>query len=220
MRNTNIPTHVELPTSEQLVRSTLIALAASAAMLVAVVLPAEYGVDPTGIGRSLSLTQMGELKVQLAQEAETDRVATAQGAGQATSTTAIEPVAVGQSTPAASAPAVAGQATAAAEGSRSDQMAVTLKPGQGAEVKLSMTQGAKAKFNWRVSGGVVNFDLHGDGGGRSARYEQGRAVPGAEGVVEAAFDGNHGWYWRNRGTSDVTVTVRTDGAYSQIKRVI
>lgn len=211
MRNTNIPTHVDLPTSEQLVRSTVIALAASAAILVAVVLPAEYGVDPTGIGQSLSLTQMGEIKVQLAQEAEADRVATAQAAAPAASATATAPAVVGQATPAA---------TGAAEGSRSDEMAVTLKPGQGAEVKLTMVEGAKAKFSWSVNGGVVNFDLHGDGGGRSARYKQGRALPGDEGVVEAAFDGNHGWYWRNRGTNDVTVTVRTEGAYSQMKRVI
>lgn len=221
MRNSSIPTHVELPTSEQLVRSTFIAIAASAAILVAVVLPAEYGVDPTGIGRSLNLTQMGEIKVQLAQEAEADRVATAQAAGPSSST-ATAPAVVGQATPAATEPA--GEATAAATGAaervRSDEMTVTLKPGQGAEVKLTMVEGAKANFNWSVSSGVVNFDLHGDGGGRSISYEKGRAVPSANGVLEAAFDGNHGWYWRNRGTNDVTVTVRTEGAYSQMKRVI
>jgi hypothetical protein len=99
-------------------------------------------------------------------------------------------------------------------------MTVALQPGEGAEVKLTMVQGARANFSWTVSGGVVNFDLHGDGGGRSARYEQGRGVPGAEGVLEARFDGNHGWYWRNRGQSPVTVTLRANGAYSDIKRLI
>ena len=34
------------------------------------VLPAEYGIDPTGVGRALGLTQMGEIKVQLAEEAK------------------------------------------------------------------------------------------------------------------------------------------------------
>ena len=34
-------------------------------------------------------------------------------------------------------------------------------------------------------------------------------MPSVNGVLEAAFDGNHGWYWRNRDTNDVTVTVRT-----------
>jgi hypothetical protein len=35
----------------------------------------------------------------------------------------------------------------------------------------------------------------------------------------AAFTGNHGWFWRNRGEADVTVTLQTGGAYSDIKRV-
>ena len=81
-------------------------------------------------------------------------------------------------------------------------------------------RGAQVNFAWTVSGGVVNFDLHGDGGGNSTSYEKGCGVPGAEGVLEAAFDGNHGWFWRNRGDADVTITLRTDGNYSEIKRVL
>lgn len=37
------------------------------------VLPAEYGVDPTGVGRLTGLSEMGEIKVQLAKEAAADR---------------------------------------------------------------------------------------------------------------------------------------------------
>lgn len=210
MRNSSIPSYVELPSSERLVRSTFIAIAASAAILVAVVLPAEYGVDPTGLGSKLDLTQMGELKMQLAEEAKNDRANPAQ-TGAAATTAAPETAATASES---SAPA---QGIA---GNRSDEMTITLKPGQGAEVKLAMAQGAKAKFDWKVNGGVVNFDLHGDGGGRSARYEQGKGVPGASGEIVAAFNGNHGWFWRNRGTSNVSVTVRTNGAYADIKRVV
>ncbi len=83
-----------------------------------------------------------------------------------------------------------------------------------------MEQGARANYGWTVGGGVVNFDLHADGSGRSTSYEKGRGVPAAQGVLEAAFDGNHGWYWRNRGASPVRVTLRTRGAYSEIKRMI
>src|SRR5215203_3384715 len=63
----------ELPTTAQLVRSTIIAIVAAIMILVTIVLPAEYAIDPTGIGRALKLTQMGEIKKQLAIEAETDR---------------------------------------------------------------------------------------------------------------------------------------------------
>lgn len=205
MHNANIPAHVELPSSKQLVRSTLIAVAAAGAILVAAVLPAEYGVDPTGAGEMLGLTEMGRIKMQLAAEAEADRAAEV-----ATSTPAVPVVAPRPEAP-PMAPAAVG---------RSDEMAITLTPGEGAEVKLVMTEGAKANFSWTVAGGVVNYDLHADGSGRSKSYEKGRGVPAAEGVLEAAFDGNHGWYWRNRGDSPVTVTLRTSGAYSEIKRLI
>ncbi|MCS8102127.1 transmembrane anchor protein, partial [Pseudomonas aeruginosa] len=69
-------------------------------------------------------------------------------------------------------------------------------------------------------GGVVNFDTHGDGGGQSISYEKGRAVPASDGVIQAAFNGNHGWFWRNRGDADVTVIVRTRGQYAEMKRVL
>jgi hypothetical protein len=107
-----------------------------------------------------------------------------------------------------------------APAARSDTTTITLKPGEGTEVKLSMLKGAKVKFTWAVEGGVVNFDMHGDGGGEEISYEKGRAVPGAEGVLEASFDGNHGWFWRNRGKADVTVTLKTEGNYAEIKRVM
>ncbi len=67
----------ELPSSRALVRSTLIALAVAGALLLTAVLPAEYGIDPTGAGRVLGLTQMGEIKVRLAREAAEDAAADA-----------------------------------------------------------------------------------------------------------------------------------------------
>jgi hypothetical protein len=69
MYNTKIPTQAELPTAGQLVPSTAVAAATAAALLVTVVLPAEYGIDPTGVGRVLGLTEMGEIKASLAEEA-------------------------------------------------------------------------------------------------------------------------------------------------------
>ena len=66
MYNTDIPTRAELPSTAQLVKSTIIAIVAAAVILVTIVLPAEYAIDPTGIGRTLQLTEMGEIKKQLA----------------------------------------------------------------------------------------------------------------------------------------------------------
>lgn len=74
----------------QLLRSALIALAVAALLLVTVVLPAEYGIDPTGVGRVLGLTRMGEIKVRLAKEAAADAAADA-AAAEDTTTTSTQP---------------------------------------------------------------------------------------------------------------------------------
>ncbi len=67
MFNSQLPNMSDLPTSRQLIGSTLVAIAGAAAILVTVVLPSEYGIDPTGAGSAFGLTEMGEIKVQLAQ---------------------------------------------------------------------------------------------------------------------------------------------------------
>lgn len=213
MYNTNVPPQSDLPTTKQLRRSTVIALVAAIAILVAVVLPAEYAIDPTGVGRVLGLTEMGEIKTQLAEEAAIDAAAqtpVAAGAAEAISATPQQAPAVAQApSPAAVAPA-----------EWRDEMQITLAPGQGSEVKLSMKSGEQAEFSWIAEGGAVNFDTHGDGGGQSISYEKGRSVPSDEGVLEAAFDGNHGWFWRNRGDSDVNVIIRARGQYTDMKRAM
>lgn len=214
MYNSDTPTRAELPTSAQLLKSTVIAIVSAVAILVAVVLPSEYGIDPTRAGRLLGLTEMGEIKTQLAEEAEQDRIRDEQNTA-----------------PAAPAPQQGSSlvdriyaeflvGSARAQETRTDEMSVTLAPGEGAEIKLVMVKGAQANYAWTANGAVVNFDTHGDGGGQNISYEKGRGVAEDEGVLEAAFDGNHGWFWRNRTDAPVTVTLKTSGAYSDIKRMM
>ncbi|NGO55065.1 transmembrane anchor protein [Allomesorhizobium camelthorni] len=215
MYNSNVPTAAELPTSAQLLKSTAFAIVAAAAILITVVLPSEYGIDPTGAGRILGLADMGEIKSQLAEEAEADRLRDVQTAPQPASVTPDqESSLMGR----IFAELVVG--SAAAQEARSDEMSITLKPGEGAEIKLVMVKGATANYAWTANGAEVNFDTHGDGGGESISYEKGRGVAEDEGVLEAAFDGNHGWFWRNRTDADVTVTLKTNGAYTDIKQML
>lgn len=63
-------------TSGGLIRSTVLSGAAALAVLTVVYLPSEYGLDPTGFGAVLGLTEMGQIKQQLYAEAEADAVAT------------------------------------------------------------------------------------------------------------------------------------------------
>ena len=73
MYNSDIPTRAELPTSRQLIKSTIVAIVSATVILVTIVLPSEYAIDPTGVGKVLNLTEMGEIKQQLAEEVEADR---------------------------------------------------------------------------------------------------------------------------------------------------
>jgi hypothetical protein len=213
MYNTNVPSRAELPTTRQLLRSTLIAAVSAVVLLYTVVLPAEYGVDPTGIGKTLGLTEMGEIKTRLVKEAAEDAAATPNAPPAAANP------AVSSATNAPTAPPTALAAPVANGPNWRDEMSFTLTPGQGTEIKLKMKEGEKALYAWSVQGGVVNFDTHGDGAGRSISYEKGRGVASDDGELIAAFTGNHGWFWRNRGQADVTVVLKTGGDYSDIKRV-
>ena len=57
-----------LPSPRSLRRWTILAVAGAVLVVVGAVLPAERAIDPTGIGRLIGLTQMGEIKVALAKE--------------------------------------------------------------------------------------------------------------------------------------------------------
>ena len=264
MYNAKRPTQSELPSPGKLLRSTVLAAVSAAAILVAVVLPSEYGIDPTGAGRVLGLTEMGNIKMQLAAEAEADQKAEEANAAAAaapppapapdlsglyqrietleaavrdlTRTLEASRTAVVTPTPEATTALTSEQAPATIQEPAAQTVAVeeqqqvpaaeprrheasfTLEPGQGIEIKLVMKKGAQASFAWASEGGPVNFDTHGDGAGDlKISYEKGRGVQSDEGTITAEFDGNHGWFWRNRNQEPVTLTLRTAGDYAEIK---
>jgi hypothetical protein len=215
MYNTDLPTRAELPSTVRLLRSTVIALLVAAALLVTTVLPAEYGIDPTGIGRALGLTQMGEIKKSLAEEATAEKAAPPAAPVQA----AAAPTAPAEKSAATPAPA-----TQEAAPATQHTMTVKLKPGQGAEIKLTMRKDATVRYEWTTEGGPVNYDTHGDPVNAPKSfyhgYGKGRNTASDSGTLQAAFDGTHGWFWRNRTNVEVTVTLKTSGDYQQIKRVL
>jgi hypothetical protein len=153
---------------------------------------------------------MGGIKDQLAEEAEGDRQKELQNNLQNDKQSSLLKSVVGL---------FVGSAQAQTkEANWKDTISFTLAPSKGTEIKLVMEKGAVADFAWKVKGGVVNYDLHGDGRGNSISYKRARAVPSHQGTLTAKFTGNHGWFWRNRGKQDVTVTLFVRGAYSKIKR--
>lgn len=207
MSNSSLPTQDDLPSLKQLGRSSLIALVAATTLMLTVVLPAEFGKDPTGIGSLLGLTEMGRIKQSLAQEAAQD----AQHAAEAPSSVVSAPPI---SSPTAEAD------SAAVVTNRQDEMSVTLVPDQATEIKVMMDKGSKVTYKWS-STGQTNFDMHGDS--KELKIDYHSYSKGAktmdEGVLVADFAGSHGWFWRNRTSEPITIILTTQGHYSDIKRI-
>jgi hypothetical protein len=149
---------------------------------------------------------MGEIKLELAAEAEADRLLDEQ-LGQDQSSSVLD--------------AVFGLFVGTAHAQEAqevwrDEVTFTLEPGASAEVKMTMEAGNVVDYAWTTTGGRVNFDLHAHGGGESIDYERGRGETAGEGNIEAPFAGNHGWFWRNRDSTAITITIQLRGDYSEI----
>ena len=234
MQNLNQPYPADLPSTAKLLKSTGVAVVIASALLVTVVLPAEYGVDPTRIGSVFGLTEMGRIKRQLAVEAAAEAASTAAVVTSTRNAPALlaaapvgSPDTATQEPPtsaktAAVPPAVTTQTAAAAtttngaSAGRSHRTSLTLEPDEGAEIKMAMGDGAKANFTWSTSGPAVNYDTHGDGQGITYHgYSKGTSAR-ETGVLTAAFAGHHGWFWRNRSGERVTITLQTSGDYESV----
>ena len=189
------------PTSVHASPATLAKASAGAALvamavLTLFVLPAEYGIDPTGVGSALGLTGMaagGEATPQVAQAPAID----------------------------ADAAVLPDKAAIARTGTwRDDEMTIKLPPHSGQEIKAHMNKGDSFIFEWAATGGPVKVDMHGErpnaADGEFTSYWAERQLDGAQGSFTAPFTGTHGWYWRNKSDVPVTVTVKTTGFYKDL----
>lgn len=178
------PNDPQLPSLRQLNRGTLIAAGAAAVILVTTVLPAEYGIDPTGIGRVIGLTQMGERKVA---EAGASSAPTGPVAGDSVTDTPDGGKRV--------------QIVLGPYGGR--EVKAVMKAG-GAMHYDWATDGEAVEFEFH---GEADNARDGD----YSSYEKGRKAS-AKGDFTAAFAGQHGWYWHNLTAKPVTITAIVKGA--------
>jgi hypothetical protein len=175
-----------------LAKATAVALLVAIVVLVSAVLPAEYGVDPLGIGDALGLTALYQAGGGLGDPAPA--VITADPAG----------------------PLVPQQADY-----KVDSMAFTLAPNQSIEYKYELADGAGMVYTWKATG-EVEFDFHtepaGKGAAGSESFEKGTATAG-RGTYRARYPGIHGWYWRNTTRDEVTVNLVTSGFYTEGRQI-
>ena len=185
-----------LPTVPQLIKATGLALLAAGAILITTVLPAEHGIDPTGIGKALGLTALHNSE------------------GAETKENANGIVAAAVATPVI-------MASRQATPYRADTRQITLQPGEGLEFKTRLEKGAALIYSWKTQRGEeVNHEFHGEPLHAKAdvyeSYLLEKQVSESSGALIAPFTGTHGWYWRNKNTTPVTVTLNASGFYTDI----
>jgi len=179
----------------QLLRSTLIAFCVAGVLLVAVVLPAEYGIDPIRMGRLLGLTAMGKSKVIAETQADV--------AGQANGTVMH----------------------AHPRKAHTGRVEIQMHPREELEYKATLAKGEPLLYSWSVQGGPVYFEFHGEPTegewpeGFYQSYQIGDRSEAEQGSFVAPFTGQHGWYWRNLGDAPVTIVLEASGYYSRLGRV-
>ena len=194
--------------NRRLVVSVLVAAAAGVALLLTVVLPAEYGVDPLGVGGLLGLDAMN------AQPTRTIEITDVIGGNEQVAE--IEIPDFGDPVPLPN-PAVH-QDEAAPSTSRT--MQIPIGPEQETEIKAVLAQGKVILYSWEVDQGDIYSDFHGHnpefGSDFWVRYEEHQEGSGNDGSLVAPFAGEHGWYWLNYNEFPVVVTLTVDGYFEEI----
>jgi len=181
-----------VPSIATLAKTTAIALAIAALLLAMFVLPAEYGIDPTGAGRRLGLTAIASPPV-----------------------TAVEmPAAAGSRL----APTANGPLGVYPAEFKVDVFEIELAPYEYVEYKYQMEKDAAMLYSWTATA-PLRHDMHGE---RAAGAADGPPEQSfdkddrrqASGSLTAPFAGIHGWYWENPGADTITIRLTSAGYYT------
>ncbi len=195
-----------LSSRKKLLIGSAASLAIAAVALVVFVLPAEYGIDPTGAGKALGLTKLsdapeniylkrGQARTNVLYPLEWDSLP--------------RPLSVDQ--------LFADKGVSMPDGAamKADRFRFELAPYESIEMKYVLDQGAPMFFAWRATG-PLSIDMHShpfDGGPEATESFVIADLPGQTGVYVAPFSGIHGWFWQNRSTTEtVTLTLEAVGA--------
>ena len=214
----------EVPSLKKLVTATLVALAVACVLLVTVVLPADYNIDPLGTGHVLGLTDLANATAPAAKPAaEPARTSTPNPANPEPSRTSINPVLVPAAT---GAPTVKDVFIPERRGWQFDSREYTLAAGEGMEIKYNMRKGAGLLYSWTASAPLA-FEMHGEpdvkpaGKGGTDYYESYELDDKAgksesHGTFLAPSTGIHGWFWENKTDKPITLKLTSAGYFDWI----
>jgi len=191
----------------QIIKAILIAIIVAVILLVTAVLPAEYGIDPVGTGKTFGF---GKLYVP-------------EGAEQEFTMQKKNPLIKMEkagSGPEAKRPAEADLPPPAKQYSqREDSVQVVVPAGKGIEYKIYMLKHGQIKYEWVTNQGELYFDFHGEPKELKPSkntYFDSYTIAYSNNMVGtflSPFEGKHGWFFRNNSPKDIVVTLRLKGQY-------
>jgi hypothetical protein len=167
------------------------ALLVAGVLLVTAILPAEFAVDPIGVGAKLGLMDLGVVGKQV----DALNASAAAGGSAANSASVIVPQ---------------------DKAFHQETVTFTIAPGDGMEYKYRLDKGQALLFSWRADV-TVNYEAHAEPDGAPRGYAQSyekSTGSSKSGTLTAPFSGIHGWYWQNPTDRPVTVTLSSAGFYT------
>jgi hypothetical protein len=209
---------MEAPSMAKIMAATATALIVACVILIVVVLPAEYGIDPLGTGRKLGLTDLAKAEPSPRTEPAPEQPA---AAGEvAAISPVLEPSANGE------APKVKGTFIPQPDRFQLDSREITFEPGEGLEIKYDMKKGAGLVYSWTASG-ILSYEFHGEPnvkpkGSEGTDYFESYDLDDkvgknqSHGTFVAPSTGIHGWFWENKTGKSVTLKLVSAGFYDWI----
>lgn len=190
-----------------------VAVVVAAVVLVTVVLPAEYGIDPTRIGRALGLTAMSQPAnrgTASLDDVIDDLLADTDNLEATTGADPRDPLPLPN-------PAISQIEAAPA---KTQTITIHLGFDEMTEVKAVLGKAKAILYDWKVEGGEVYVDFHGHDPAKGdhywVRYEEADGIQGRSGSLVAPFAGEHGWFWLNVSEEPITITLTVTGYFDKL----
>ena len=187
--------NIPVVTNKTLLLATFSAVVISVLVYLFLILPAEYNIDPTGVGKKLGLTVLSEPAIKIVKK-------------ETVNNQDINDLKV-----------IEKKSTGAFE-FREDTVSVTVPSQKGIEYKFNIKEFGNLTYEWKTSdGSSIFFDFHGEPAGDTTGYFESFTIATTDqmkGSASVPFEGLHGWYWKNTSNKDIIIELKTSGNYQVI----
>ena len=196
---------IPLQSTKSLINASLVAMLLAVVILFTFVLPAEYGIDPTGLGKKMGLTTLSEITQKSTPTIAENCNKPTQNLAENTTQAAI-PNPNSDLQPLENANAIQWK----------DTVKIVIPPNGALEYKFAMAKDAVLEYSWITDSAPIYFDFHGEPKGATDGYFKSYLETKhteSKGKLTTPFEGIHGWYWENETDQPVTIQLSTNGTY-------